>query len=129
MKLDEAFMAQLIQSITAAYGGKVTLRKRYGKTEVITRADMKKRVLSEKQIEVNDVMGTASHYAKNIIADKMRKKEAQVRLNVSSNRLYHALVREYFLVNSKKIEDPYKITAVIQPIESLNAPEANREVL
>jgi hypothetical protein len=117
MKLDESFMAQLIQSITSRYGGKVTLRKRYGKTEVITRADMKKRILSEKQIEVNDVMGTASHYAKNVIANEKLKKEAQVRLNVSSNRLYHALVKEYFQVNSKKIEDPYPIISVLKPIE------------
>jgi hypothetical protein len=109
MKLDESFMAQLIQSITSRYGGKVTLRKRYGKTEVITRADMKKRILSEKQIEVNEVMGTASHYAKSVIADEKLKKKAQVRLNVSSNRLYHALVKEYFQVNSGKKEDPHKI--------------------
>jgi hypothetical protein len=117
MKLDESFMAQLIQSITSSYGGKVTLRKRNGKTEVITRADMKKRILSEKQIEVNDLMGDACYYAKKVIADEKLKKEAQVRLNVSSNRLYHALVREHFQVNSKKKEDPYPTIAVNKPIE------------
>jgi hypothetical protein len=96
MKSNEAFVAQLIQTLTATYGGKVTLRKRRGKTEIIARADMSKRKLSDKQIEVNDIMAAASAYAKSHLENEKYKAEAQVRLNVSSNRLYHALVKEYF---------------------------------
>jgi hypothetical protein len=96
MKMNQAFMAQLIQTLSSQFGGKVVLRTRYGKTEIMQSPNFKKRKLSEKQIEMNEMMYVASGYAKNIIADKKLKDAAQLRLNVPSNRLYHALVKEYF---------------------------------
>jgi ribosomal protein L9 len=110
MKINEAFMAQLIKTVTSGFGGNVTVRKRNGKTEVISCADMSKRILSEKQIEVNQTMKMASRYAKDQIAKEKSKKEAQLRLNVSSNKLYHALVKEYFKIDREEIEDPHKIS-------------------
>ena len=95
MKSNDAFVSQLIQTLTATYGGKVTLRKRRGKTEVIARADMSKRKLSPKQKQMNELMLDASKEAKGILTNEEFKNAAQLRLNVTSNRLYHALVREY----------------------------------
>jgi hypothetical protein len=117
MKSNDAFVAQLIQTLTATYGGKVTLRKRRGKTEVIARADMSKRKLSEKQIEVNDTMAAACAYAKSHLANEKYKEEAQVRLNVSSNRLYHALVREFFKNEREENEKSAKKLSTDNKIE------------
>jgi hypothetical protein len=109
MKLDQAFMAQLLQTLTNQYGGRLSIRRRGGRIEVIRSADMSKRVLSEKQIEMNDMMDAASGYAKNVIANSELKQAAQIRLNVSSNRLYHALVGEYFQIEQGKKKNPYKV--------------------
>jgi hypothetical protein len=69
---------------------------------------MSRRKLSPKQIEMNELMQEASQYAREIIGNEKYKTEAQVRLDVPSNRLYHALVKEYFEVEQGKKPDPYK---------------------
>jgi hypothetical protein len=111
MKMNQAFMAQLIQTLSSQYGGNVVLRTRNGKTEIMQSPTFKKRKLSEKQIEMNDTMRYASEYAKNVIADKKFKDSAQVRLNVATNKLYHALVKEYFQIDRGEIENPNEISA------------------
>jgi hypothetical protein len=119
MKLDQSFMAQLLQTLTNQYGGKLSIRKREGKIEVIKSADMSKRVLSEKQKWMNIIMKTASVYAKNILSDEKLKDAAQLRLNVSSNQLYHALVGEYFQIEQGKKTDPYNVKANVGPVPEL----------
>ena len=108
MKLDQSFMAQLIQTLTNQYGGSLSIRKREGKIEVIKTADMSKRVLSENQKWMNGMMKTANKFAKAILANQKMKEDAQLRLNVSSNRLYRALIREYFQIEQGKKINPYK---------------------
>ena len=85
-----------MKTISWHLGSDVVIKKFRGKTIVTTYPDMSKRKLSEKQIEVNDMMFAASGYASNIIKDEKMKDAAQLRLNVTRNRLYHALVKEYF---------------------------------
>lgn len=79
--------------------GKQFVLKQYGeKTVVCKYPDLSQRVLSQKQLRVNEIMEEANYAAKAILADKVLSAEAQVRLNVTRNRLYPALVREYFKV-------------------------------
>lgn len=106
--MNQDFMAQLIRTINWKFGADVVVKKFNGKTIITSYPDMSKRKLSPKQIEMNDMMQVASQYAKNVIANEALKKEAQVRLDVPTNRLYHALVREYFQVERGEKPDPYK---------------------
>ena len=114
MKMNQAFMAQLIQTLSSQFGGNVVLRTRNGKTEIMKSPSFKKRKLSEKQIEMNEIMDAASGYAKNVIANKKYKDEAQLRLNVPTNRLYHALVKEYFKIERGEIENPHEIHGAVK---------------
>ena len=75
--------------------------KQYGDKTVITRyPDMRKRKLSAKQVRVTEMMGDACEYAKGILRNEELSHAAQIRLNVTRNRLYPSLVSEYF--RSKK---------------------------
>jgi len=57
---------------------------------------MKKRKLTPKQLRNQKIMEDANYRAKGILADDELRKEAQVRLNVTRNKLYHALIEEHF---------------------------------
>ena len=126
MKLDQSFMAQLIQTLTNQYGGSLSIRKREGKIEVIKTADMSKRVLSENQKWMNGMMKTANKFAKAILANQKMKEDAQLRLNVSSNRLYRALIREYFQIEQGKKINPYKEMVSASPIIAVQTNQESR---
>ena len=108
MKVNQDFMAQLIRTINWKFGQDVVVKKFRGKSIITSFPDMSRRKLSAKQIEINQLMHEASQYARNVIAIEKEKAEAQVRLDVPSNRLYHALVKEYFQVERGEKPDPYK---------------------
>lgn len=77
--------------------GKQIVFKQYGdKTVVSSYPDMSRRKLSPKQLRVNAIMEEANYEAKTIMANEALRREAQIRLNVTSNKLYTALIREYF---------------------------------
>lgn len=77
--------------------GKQLVFKQYGdKTVVSAYPDMSKRKLSPKQLRTNAIMEAANFEAKKVMADEDLRKEAQIRLNVTRNKLYTALIREYF---------------------------------
>jgi hypothetical protein len=77
--------------------GKQLVFKQYGdKTVVSAYPDMSKRKLSPKQLRTNAIMEAANFEAKKIMADEELRNEAQVRLNVTRNKLYTALIKEYF---------------------------------
>jgi hypothetical protein len=57
---------------------------------------MGNRKLSTKQKEVNKTMANANYWARGIILNEELRAAAQVRLNVTRNKLYTALIREYF---------------------------------
>jgi hypothetical protein len=116
MKLDQSFMAQLLQTLTNQYGGSLSIRKREGKIEVIKSADMSKRVLSQKQKDMNILMKIANSYARDILSDENLKDAAQLRLNVPSNRLYHALIKEFFHIENGKKDYPFKVKTTIDTV-------------
>ncbi|MBO9198911.1 MULTISPECIES: hypothetical protein [Niastella] len=71
--------------------------KQYGDKTVVSKyPDMSGRVLSAKQKEMQERMFEANAVAKSILADEELAKDAQVRLNVTRNKLYTALIKEYF---------------------------------
>lgn len=83
--------------------GRQFVFKQYGDRTLITKyPDMSKRVLSEKQLKNNRLMEEANAAAREIIGNEAQRCAAQVRLNVTSNKLYTSLIREYFANHKAK---------------------------
>jgi len=79
--------------------------KKYGDKIVVSKyPDMSKRKLSPKQLENQEIMYMANSIAQGIMANEELSQAAQVRLNVTRNKLYTALIKEYFS-NHKTQED------------------------
>lgn len=77
--------------------GKEIVIKQYGDKTVISKyPDMSNRKLSPKQQENNLLMAEANYAAREIIADPALRDAEQVRLNVTRNMLYRALVRDFY---------------------------------
>jgi hypothetical protein len=77
--------------------GKQFVVKQYGDKTVISKyPDMSGRKLSTKQKQVNKTMTEANEAAQTVMADDQLRNAAQIRLNVTSNKLYTALIKEYF---------------------------------
>ena len=82
--------------------------KTYGEKTVISKyPDMSKVKRSPEQKRFNDLMDAANIAVHKILYNDKLKMEAQVRLNVTSNRLYNALIKEYFQLH-KDDKDPLK---------------------
>ncbi len=82
------------------FSGKVgnMIIKRYGDKIVLsTVPDMRRRVLTDKQKELNLLMKYANGYAKSIVADPARKYAACRELLLPPNRVFRALVKEFML--------------------------------
>lgn len=92
--------------------------KRYGDKTIVTKyPNMSKVKRSDKQKRMNDMMEAANKSAHDIMEDEILKKEAQVRLNVTSNKLYTALVREFIQLH-KEDEDPLKSVGLFRNLYS-----------
>jgi len=92
--------------------------KRYGNKTVITAyPNMSKVKRSEKQKRMNDMMEAANKSAHDTMKDEKLKMEAQVRLNVTSNKLYTSLVREFIKLH-KDDEDPLKSVGLFRNLYS-----------
>ena len=77
--------------------GKELVFKQYGDKTVVSKyPDMSRRKLSPAQRQVNETMAEANYEARRILADEGLRNAAQVRLNVKRNKLYTALIKEYF---------------------------------
>jgi len=85
--------------------GKQLVFKRYGDKTVVSKyPDMSKRKLSSKQKEVNATMADANYWAREIMGTEKLRNAALLRLNVTRNKLYTSLIREYFK-NAKEAGD------------------------
>jgi hypothetical protein len=77
--------------------GKQIVFKQYGDKTVVSKyPDMSKRKLSSKQNQVNEAMADANYRAIGIMANEELRNAALLRLNVTRNKLYTSLIREYF---------------------------------
>jgi hypothetical protein len=86
----------ILEGTTGAINKQIVLRRVGNKTIISAYPDMSSRKLSAKQKQVNQLMKKANEAAKNIISDDVQRDAAQIRLNVPRNRLYTALIKEYF---------------------------------
>ena len=100
-----AISESLIMQKMSGQLGKELVFKQYGNKTVVTKyPNMSRRVLSEKQLRINEIMADANYHAKGILANEELRNAAQVRLNTTRKKLYTALIKEYFkntLVNNK----------------------------
>ena len=104
----------LLMINTSGHINKEIVFKRYGDKTVITvYPNMSKVKRSEKQKRMNDMMEAANKAAHDVMKDDKLKMEAQVRLNVTSNKLYTSLVREFIQLH-KDDEDPLKSVGLIR---------------
>jgi hypothetical protein len=85
-----------LKNLSGHIGRELVFKQYENKTVVSKYPNMSKRKLSKKQLHNHDVMAEANYEAQRIMASEKLRKEAQVRLNVTRNKLYHALIREYF---------------------------------
>jgi len=84
--------------------GRQLVIKQYGtKTVVSQYPDMSKRKLSKKQKQVNEMMFDANAAAKTVMTDEKLRNEALLRLNVTRNKLYTSLIREYFQLAKQSV--------------------------
>jgi hypothetical protein len=92
--------------------------KRYGEKTVISKyPDMSRVRRSDKQKRMNDMMEAANEAARMIMYDEKLKMEAQVRLDVTTNKLYNALVREFFQMH-KNDEDPLRAVGLTRDLDN-----------
>lgn len=92
-----AISENLIMQKMSGHLGKLLVFKQYGDKTVVTKyPNMGNRVLSPKQLRINEIMAEANYNAKTILASEELRNAAQVRLNTTRKKLYNALVKEYF---------------------------------
>jgi len=96
----------IMNGVKGAIGKQVVFRD-YGEKRVVSvYPDMSKRILSEKQIRRNQIMEMANAELKSLKTDVKERNAAQLRLNVPSNKLHHAWLKELLLKYGK--EDKYE---------------------
>ena len=86
----------LLKKLSGHIGRQLVVKQYGDKTVVTSYPDMSNRKLSPKQLAVNEVMYEANNVARSTIANEARRNEAQLRLNVTRNKLYTSLIKEYF---------------------------------
>lgn len=87
----------LLARLSGALGKQLVIKQYGDKTVVCKYPDKSRRKPSARQIQNRQLMDDANAAAKTILADEEMRNAAQVRLNVTRNKLYTSLVREYFL--------------------------------
>jgi hypothetical protein len=86
----------LVAALSGSLGKQIVFRRYGNKTVVSSFPDMTNRKLSHKQKAINEHIKKATARAKEIIADPESRNAALLRLNVTRNRLFTALIKEYF---------------------------------
>ena len=86
----------LLKKVSGHIGRQLVVKQYGDKTVISNYPDMSNRKLSPKQIRVNELMEEANAAAKHILGNEELRNAAQLRLNVTRNKLYTSLIREYF---------------------------------
>ena len=86
----------LLHGIRGSLNKQFVIRQLNGKTIISGYPDMSTQKFSPAQKAVQQRMKKANKAAKAIMKDEKLRDLAQVRLNVQRNKLYHALIKEYF---------------------------------
>jgi hypothetical protein len=91
-----------MQGVRGAIGKQLVFRVVNGKQIVSNYPDMSDRKPSTAQKKQNSRLKQANIIVKKIKADQQLRDAAQLRLNVPSNKLHHALLKEQLLILSKQ---------------------------
>lgn len=92
-----AISENLLLKKLSGHLGKQIVFKQYGDKTIVSKyPDMSNRKLTPKQKVVNETMADANYWARGIILNDELRNAAQLRLNVTRNKLYTSLIREYF---------------------------------
>src|SRR5512139_841326 len=94
----------LLKKLSGHIAKQLVIKQRGGKTIVTKYPYMSRRKLSPKQLRVNETMEEDNYYARGIILNDDLRNEAQIRLNLTRNKLYTALVKEFFAKANLKEE-------------------------
>lgn len=86
----------LLKDLSGHLGKQLVIKQYEGKTVVSKYPDMSRQKFTARQKRNQAMMEAANYEAKTVMADVAQRHAAQVRLNVTANKLYTALVREYF---------------------------------
>jgi hypothetical protein len=86
----------LLKLLSGQMNKEIVFKQYGGKTIVSKYPDMSEVIFSDKQLQVQEKMAEAHYRAKGIMANEDLASAAQVRLNVTRNKLYTALIKEYF---------------------------------
>jgi hypothetical protein len=86
--------ALIEKSVAGSMGKEVIIREIRGKIVVTDKPKFKERILSQKQELVTEFMAFANQLVKVIMSQESLRNAAQIRLNVTRERLYTALVSE-----------------------------------
>lgn len=96
--------ALIEKAVAGAMGKEVIIREIRGKIVVTDKPEFKERVLSKKQDLVTVHMIEANQYAKGIMSDENLRNAAQIRFNVTRERLYNSLVSEYWKTHWERVK-------------------------
>lgn len=86
----------LLVSTRGTFNKQIVIRQVNGQTILSAYPNMDDRKFSELQLKTQDRMTKANEYAQEILEDEQLRNAAQVRLNVLRNKLYNALIKEFF---------------------------------
>jgi hypothetical protein len=92
----------IMQGVRGTIGKQVVFRIVGGRQIVGAYPDMSKVKRSAKQKKQNKLMTRVNKIVAEIKADPDQRKEALLRLDVPSNKLHHALIKEQLLILSKE---------------------------
>lgn len=117
--------ALIEKAVAGAMGKEVIIREIRGKIVVSDKPEFKNRILSEKQEQVTDFMTSANAFVKAIMDHEPLRNAAQIRLNVTRERLYTTLVSEYWKKYWGKSEQVLK-AAENELVNSIKALESEK---
>src|SRR5215471_4356158 len=86
----------LLNGLSGKVGRELVFKQYGGKSVVCKYPDMSNRKFSSRQKQLQETMAEANYNARSILRDEKLRMKAQIRLNVTSNKLYTALIKEYF---------------------------------
>jgi hypothetical protein len=93
----------LLKGVSGTINKQIVIRDYGDKVVLSSYPYMDKRKLSAKQIRRTEIMRLANEELQLIKADQQLRDAAQLRLNVPSNKLHHALLRELLLRFGKEV--------------------------
>jgi hypothetical protein len=86
----------LMTGVSGSINKEVVFRQFANKTVISAYPDMSNRKLSPKQKRINELMAESNLQWRAIKNDEQKRNAALLRLNVTRNKLYTALISEYF---------------------------------